>query len=88
MGKATDIRVREVSTTTEQFDYRVPIKFGGRVLSDVTLLHVTAKVETRDGRLGEGFGSMPMGNVWGWPSASLATDQTLAAMIEMGRRVA
>ena len=88
MGKATDIRVLEVSATTEQFDYRVPIKFGGRVLNDVTLLHVTARVETRDGRTGEGFGSMPMGNVWGWPSAVLSTDQTLAGMIEAGRRIA
>ena len=88
MGKATDIRVLEVSATTEQFDYRVPIKFGGRVLNDVTLLHVTAKVETRGGRAGEGLGSMPMGNVWGWPSAVLSTDQTLAAMVETGRRIA
>lgn len=88
MGKATDIRVLEVSATTEQFDYRVPIKFGGRVLNDVTMLHVTARVETRDGRTGEGFGSMPMGNVWGWPSAVLSTDQTLAGMTEAGRRIA
>ncbi len=88
MGKATDIRVLDVSATTEQFDYRVPIKFGGRVLNDVTLLHVTARVETRDGRTGKGFGSMPMGNVWGWPSDVLSTDQTLAGMAEAGRRIA
>ncbi len=87
MGKPTDIRVLEVTATTEQFDYRVPIKFGGRVLQDVTLLHVTATVETGDGRLGEGFGSMPMGNVWAWPSAVLSASQTLAAMIELGRRI-
>ena len=88
MTQSTDIRVLEVTAATEQFDYRVPIKFGGRVLADVTLLHVTAKVETRDGRHGEGFGSMPMGNVWAWPSGSLAADQTLAAMIELARRIA
>lgn len=87
MGKSTDIRVLEVTAATEQFDYRVPIKFGGRVLSDVTLLHVTAKVETRDGRRGEGFGSMPMGNVWAWPSGVLTADQTLAAMVQLGQRI-
>ena len=88
MGKPTDMRVLEVAAATEQFDYRVPIKFGGRVLRDVTLLHVTAKVETRDGRTGEGFGSMPLGNVWAWPSGTLAADETLAAMLALGRRVA
>ncbi len=87
MGKSTDIRVLEVTADTEQFDYRVPIKFGGRVLADVTLLHVTANVETRDGRRGAGFGSMPMGNVWAWPSGALAADRTLAAMIELARRI-
>jgi len=87
MGKRTDIRLLEVHSVTEQFDYRVPIKFGGRVLRDVTLLHVTATVETAGGRGGEGFGSMPMGNVWAWPSSVLSTEQTLAAMVEMGRRV-
>ena len=28
-----------------------------------------------------GFGSMPMGNVWAWPSAKVSTEQSLAAML-------
>jgi L-alanine-DL-glutamate epimerase-like enolase superfamily enzyme len=31
---------------------------------------------------------MPMGNVWAWPSADVSGDATLAAMIELGERVA
>jgi len=84
----TDIRIQQVTSETEAIDYRTPIKFGGRVVNDVVLLHVTAEVETSDGRRGRGFGSMPMGNVWAWPSGVVNTDQSLAAMIEFGHRAA
>ena len=49
--------------TRTQRQQPTPIKFGGRVVNEALLLHVSARVETRDGRQGEGFGSMPMGNV-------------------------
>ncbi len=88
MSKPTDIRLLDVTAETERFAYRTSMKFGGRVVTDVVLLHVTATVETRDGRRGEGFGSMPMGNVWGWPSQNVSGDATLKAMIELGQRVA
>jgi len=88
VSKVTDIRLLEVTSETEQFNYRTPIKFGGRVLSDVVLLHVTAEVETRDRRRGTGFGSMPVGHIWGWPTDIVSTDATLAAMTELGRRLA
>ena len=35
----------------------------------------------------EAAGSMPMGNIWAWPSRMLSTEQTLAAMIELGQRL-
>ena len=88
MSKPTDIRLLTVTSETEQFGYRSPIKFGGRVVTDVTLLHVTAEVETRDGRRGKGFGSMPVGNIWGWPSDTVSADDTLAAMVQLGLRLA
>ena len=88
MSKSTDIRLCEVSTNTQYIKYRTPMKFGGRVATDVVLLDVTVDVETRDGRRGRGCGSMPMGNIWGWPSSQIPTDKTLAAMIELGQRLA
>ncbi len=89
LSKATDIRLVEVTTETENFAYRTPMKFGGRVVTDVVLLHVTVEVETRDGqRRGRGFGSMPMSNVWAWPSQRVAADEALAAMVALGRRAA
>jgi hypothetical protein len=59
-AKSTDVRIVDVVTDTEYIKYRMPIKFGGRVVTDVLLLNVTVQVETRDGRRGKGFGSMPM----------------------------
>jgi L-alanine-DL-glutamate epimerase-like enolase superfamily enzyme len=88
MSKLTDIRLLQVTASTQHFPYRTPIKFGGRVVTDATLLDVAVEVETRDGRRGWGFGSMPMGNAWGWPSKKLTGEQTLATMVEFGRRLA
>lgn len=88
MSKTTDCRLLQVTSETERFAYRSPIKFGGRVVTDVILLHVSAEVETRDGRTGRGLGSMPMGNVWAWPSGTVSGEQTLQTMTELGRRLA
>lgn len=88
MAKATDIYLKNVATSTTRIDYRTPMKFGGRVVVDVVLLNVTVDVETRDGRRGQGFGSMPMGNAWGWPSQTVAGETTLGCMVTLGERTA
>src|SRR3569623_88757 len=87
LPKSTDIRLLSVSSESEQIVYRAPIKFGGRVVTAATLLHVTAEVETRDGRRGQGIGSMPMGNVWAWPTRDTPVDDTLAAMVWLCERL-
>lgn len=85
--KPTDIQLKNVSCATSRHDYRTPMKFGGRVVVDVTVMNVTVNVETRDGRSGEGTGSMPMGNAWAWPSHSVPNDKTLAAMVRLAERL-
>lgn len=84
---STDVRVRSMEAGYEDFQYRMPIKFGGRALDRVTLLNVTCVVESRDGRTAKGFGSMPLGNVWSWPTRSMTYDQTIAAMKDLAARV-
>jgi len=86
--KSSDIRIVEVQTSAEHIGYRTPMKFGGRVVTDVTLLNVELTVETRNGRRGQGFGSMTVGNAWSWPSSQLTSEQTLHAMLETGRHIA
>lgn len=85
--KATDVFLRDVTLEEERIDYRAPIKFGGRVVTDAILMHVHAEVETRDGRRGRGLGSMPMSNIWAWQSRDVPTEKTLAAMIDLCRRL-
>jgi L-alanine-DL-glutamate epimerase-like enolase superfamily enzyme len=85
---STDIRVDDVRYEFEDFSYRTPIKFGGAALDRVTLLHVTCRVHTEAGHFAEGFGSMPLGNVWSFPSRTLNYDQTLGAMKALAERIA
>ena len=46
-ARATDIRIAEVRHGYEDYVYRAPYKFGGRVVDRVTLLNVRCRVETR-----------------------------------------
>jgi len=87
MPKPTDIHLKEVRCATSRYNYRTPIKFGGRVVVDVTLADVSVDVETRDGRRATGNGSMPMSNAWGWPSQTVSADDALSAMVRMARRL-
>jgi len=86
--KPTDIQLTSVRCSTQQFNYRSPMKFGGRVGRDVTLLDVAVEVRTRDGRVGNGFGSMTMGNIWAWPGGKTDPVQSLETMIRFGKEVA
>ncbi|REK12990.1 MAG: hypothetical protein DWQ37_10210 [Planctomycetota bacterium] len=86
MPKPTDIRLLSAEASTERIAYRAPMKFGGRVVNDVVLLHVTVDVELPGGRRATGLGSMPMGNVWAWPSAVVPAEKTLAAMVAFAER--
>ena len=86
-AKPTDIRVQEMSHSYEDFTYRTPIKFGGTLLDRVTILNVNCLVRTVDGRTAKGFGSMPLGNVWAFPSHSMPYEATLGAMKALAERI-
>jgi L-alanine-DL-glutamate epimerase-like enolase superfamily enzyme len=86
--KPTDIRVDQVRHWYEDFAYRAPYKFGGRVVDKVTLLNVRCRVTTRNGRTATGFGSMTMGNMWAFPSQTMTYDVTLGAMKDLAGRIA
>src|SRR5262249_10145936 len=53
-----------------------------------TLLNVRSVVRTVSGGTAKGFGSMPLGNIWSFPSKVLKYDQTLAAMKALTERIA
>lgn len=75
-----DISIDEVTYGYEEYRYRAPYKFGGREVDRVTLLNVRCVVHLANGQTAHGFGSMTMGNVWAFPSATMTYDTTLGAM--------
>jgi L-alanine-DL-glutamate epimerase-like enolase superfamily enzyme len=86
VARDTDLRIVAVSHSFQQFRYRAPYMFGGRKVSETTLLDVRCRVRTGGGREAEGFGSMTMGNAWAFPAAS--HEVGLAALKGMAERFA
>ncbi len=80
MSKPSDIRVTEALISFEPCPFRMPLKFGGRVMSESQLINVEVTVESRSGQHATGFGSMPVGNVWAWPSSLVEPKQAEKAM--------
>jgi L-alanine-DL-glutamate epimerase-like enolase superfamily enzyme len=87
-ARGRDIRIESVSLSYEDYRYRRPMKFGGNIVDRVTLANVRATVRDGAGRAAHGFGSMPLGNVWSFPSRKLGYDATLAAMQALAARIA
>jgi L-alanine-DL-glutamate epimerase-like enolase superfamily enzyme len=87
-SQSTDIRIRDISFGYADFNYRAPLKFGGVAIDRVTILNVNCAVESVSGKTAKGFGSMPLGNVWSFPSKVLGYEDTLRAMKALAERIA
>ncbi|MBI3209520.1 MAG: hypothetical protein HYZ37_11550 [Candidatus Solibacter usitatus] len=79
--------IEQIDFSYEDFTYRTPIKFGGNVVDKVTLINVNCTVKNKAGKTAKGFGSMPLGNVWSFPSKTLSYDVTLNAMKQLAARI-
>src|SRR5262245_14339705 len=77
---AAGIRIENVEFNYEEFRYRAPYKFGGVPVDRATILKVNVVVRNTSGRTAKGFGSMPLGNVWSFPSREMSYETTLNAM--------
>jgi L-alanine-DL-glutamate epimerase-like enolase superfamily enzyme len=87
-AKPTNIRIEDINYSYQDYTFRVPIKFGGNVLNRATILNVNCVVRTNDGRIAKGFGSMPLSNLWAFPSHTMRYQTTLDAMRALAGRVA
>lgn len=87
MPKASDIRVVEATITFEPCAFRSPLKFGGRVMDKSRLMNVQVTVESRGKKHSTGTGSMPVGNIWAWPSDSVEPPQTEKAMMSFAEEL-
>lgn len=84
--KSTDIRIREFRTAETNYQYRTPLKFGGRTSTQLSVLTVSCEVETRNGRRAVGRGMMTLGNTWSYPSRVMTDVETLEAMRKLADR--
>ena len=87
MGKSSDIELLDVRVSIDPVPYRAPLKFGGRVVDGSENINATVTVRTRHGKEATGQGSMPIGNIWAWPSRVVEPDTTAEAMRRVARRV-
>ena len=87
MTQSTDVRVIDAVCTFEPVAFRTPLKFGGRVVESCCLINVDVTVEDRAGHHATGSGSMPLGNVWAWPT-ELPGEKTEQAMKSFAENVA
>jgi L-alanine-DL-glutamate epimerase-like enolase superfamily enzyme len=85
--KPTDIHIERITYKYDDYILRTPLKFGGRVVSSSTVITVYCTVRTVDGHTAQGFGSMPLGNIWAFPSSTISSDTTLAAMKALDERI-
>lgn len=87
MPKPTDIRVKDATLTVASYPFRTPLKFGGRIMDSTRIMNVQVTVESRGGKHAVGFGSMPVGNIWAWPSDAVAPNDTLKAMEAFAEKI-
>lgn len=86
-SKSHDIRILDVQVDFEPVSFRAPLKFGGRVLEHTDLINVHMIVEDRKGHQARGCGSMPLGNIWAWPSATVEASASENVMKQYASKV-
>jgi L-alanine-DL-glutamate epimerase-like enolase superfamily enzyme len=84
---SSNVRIVDVKHQFEDYNYRSPFQFGGRTVDRVTLLNVTVRVVSGSGIEASGFGSMPLGNLWSFPSPVVSSDESLEAMKRLATRI-
>src|ERR1019366_3168204 len=85
--RSTDMRIESIATEYQSYKYRVPIKFGGLVTDNITILNVNCTVSTAGGKKAKGFGSMPLANTWAFPSRKMPFDVTFNAMKVLAEQI-
>jgi len=83
----TDLQDFDLRLSTENYQYRTPMKFGGRVVREVAVLSVDCDAESGVGKA-RGHGSMTMGTTWAWPDPAVDDATKLAAVIKLSHRLA
>lgn len=62
-----EVRLLGLTPRFDLLPFAAPLKIGSGLITGATRLTVTAAVESRDGRRGEGEGAILLSHVWAWP---------------------
>jgi L-alanine-DL-glutamate epimerase-like enolase superfamily enzyme len=88
MARPTDVAIKEATFEVVPLPYRAPLKFGGRIVASGEIMNVSLRVALPSGKEAVGFGSMPVGNVWAWPTNAVSTERTAEAISLLAMRIA
>lgn len=87
LAKSSKLKIVQLKSDRKSFDYRMPIKFGGRVVKDVVLQRTCVTLELNGKQRGHGIGEMTMGSAWAWPSKTMSSEQVLRVVTALYDRV-
>lgn len=88
MSKNSKIAVVEAESEKFSYNYRSPLKFGGRVVKDVTVFRTSITLEDKTKKkVSHGMGEMTMGTAWAWPSRFLSPEMALRTVIALAERI-
>ncbi len=82
----SDIKLVDIEGTFEELELRTPLKFGTGVVYTTTSLTVKATVENRNGKRGEGLGNILLSYIWGYPSATMSSEDRDTAMRKVAEK--
>ncbi len=89
MTKQPSLRIVELTSERKSYDYRTPMKFGGRVVKQVVLQQSRVILEDKSlKKKSAGIGEMTLGTAWAWPSKTLSPEQVQRIVIALCDRVA
>jgi L-alanine-DL-glutamate epimerase-like enolase superfamily enzyme len=89
MSKSTKLSVIETETEKYPFEYRFPLKFGGRIVKDVTVFRVSLTLEDKaKKKTSHGIGEMTLGTAWAWPTTALSPEMALRTVVVLAERIA
>jgi L-alanine-DL-glutamate epimerase-like enolase superfamily enzyme len=88
LAKSDAIRIVSFRSERQNFDYRTPIKFGGRVVKDVTVQRTCVTIEEKGKRRACGIGEMTLGTAWAWPSKTMSAEQVTRVVTALYDRLA
>src|SRR5262245_10955934 len=86
--KKSDVRIDHISFDYDEDIFRAPVGFAGAVVDRATRITVRCSVRTADGKVTNGFGSMPFNHTFSFPSKKLSNEAKNDAMKALATELA